>query len=38
MKHYDEFSKKYFMDNIAVKQFYTPVVMDKVKVGFSVTI
>ena len=38
MKHYEEFSKKYFMDNPRVKQFYTHVVMDKVKSGFSVNI
>jgi Lrp/AsnC family leucine-responsive transcriptional regulator len=38
MKHYEEFSKKYFMDNPEVKQFYTHVVMDKVKSGFSVNI
>jgi Lrp/AsnC family leucine-responsive transcriptional regulator len=38
MKEYDEFSKKYFMDNSEVKQFYTHVVMDKVKVGYSVNI
>ena len=38
MKHYEEFSKKYFMDNSDVKQFYTHVVIDKVKVGLSVTI
>ena len=38
MKHYEEFSKKYLMDNAAVKQFYTHVVMDKVKVGFNVDI
>ncbi len=38
MKHYEEFSKKYLMDNTLVKQFYTHVVMDKVKVGFSVNI
>lgn len=31
MKHYEDFSKKYFMDNPAVKQFLTHVVMDKVK-------
>lgn len=36
MKHYEEFSKKYFMDNPTVKQFYTHVVMDKVKLGYSV--
>jgi Lrp/AsnC family transcriptional regulator, leucine-responsive regulatory protein len=38
MKHYEAFSKKYFMDNPTVKQFYTHVVMDKVKFGFSVAI
>ena len=38
IKGYEEFSKKYFMDNADVKQFYTHVVMDKVKVGFSVSI
>src|SRR5688572_6208943 len=38
MKDYDEFSKKHFMDNPNVKQFYTHVVMDKVKVGYSVNI
>ncbi|HRF20381.1 MAG TPA: Lrp/AsnC ligand binding domain-containing protein, partial [Chitinophagaceae bacterium] len=38
MKHYESFSKKYFMDNPKVKQFYTHVVMDKVKSGFSVNI
>jgi Lrp/AsnC family transcriptional regulator, leucine-responsive regulatory protein len=38
MKHYEEFSKKYIMDNPDVKQFYTHVVMDKVKVGYHVGI
>ena len=38
MKDYDEFSKKYFMDNPNVKQFYTHVVMDKVKVGYGVEV
>ena len=38
MKHYEEFSKKYFMDNPNVKQFYTHVVMDKVKSGYSVNL
>ena len=38
MKHYEEFSKKYLMDNADVKQFYTHVVMDKVKIGFSVKV
>jgi len=38
MKHYEEFSKKWLMDNPNVKHFYTHVVMDKVKVGYSVAI
>jgi Lrp/AsnC family transcriptional regulator, leucine-responsive regulatory protein len=38
MQHYEEFSKKYMMDNTTVKQFYTHVVMDRVKVGFSINI
>lgn len=38
MKHYESFSKKYFMDDPSVKQFYTHVVMDKVKKGFSVEV
>jgi len=38
MKHYENFSKRYFMDNADVKQFCTHVVIDKVKVGFSVSI
>ena len=38
MSDYEDFSKKYFMDNPDVKQFYTHVVMDKVKVGYSVNI
>jgi Lrp/AsnC family transcriptional regulator, leucine-responsive regulatory protein len=38
MKHYEDFSKKYFMDHPGVKQFYTHVVMDKVKVGFGLNI
>jgi Lrp/AsnC family transcriptional regulator, leucine-responsive regulatory protein len=36
MRHYELFSKKYLMDNADVKQFCTHVVMDKVKVDFSV--
>lgn len=36
MKHYEAFSKQYFMDNTSVRQFYTHVVMDKVKAGFAV--
>ncbi|RYU95591.1 Lrp/AsnC family transcriptional regulator [Emticicia agri] len=38
MKHYENFSKKYLMDNPDVKQFYTHVVMDKVKAGLGVNI
>ncbi len=38
MRHYEDFSKKYLMDNPNVKHFYTHVVMDKVKVGFSVSL
>ena len=38
MSDYEDFSKKYFMDNPDVKQFYTHVVMEKVKVGYSVNI
>jgi Lrp/AsnC family transcriptional regulator, leucine-responsive regulatory protein len=38
MRHYEDFSKLYLMDNPNVKQFYTHVVMDKVKVGFSVAV
>jgi Lrp/AsnC family transcriptional regulator, leucine-responsive regulatory protein len=38
MQHYEQFSKKFMMDNPNVKQFYTHVVMDKVKTGFSVNI
>jgi Lrp/AsnC family transcriptional regulator, leucine-responsive regulatory protein len=38
MAHYEAFSKKYLMDNTHVKQFYTHVVMDRVKAGYSVKI
>lgn len=38
MKHYEDFSKKYLMDNPDVKQFYTHVVMDKVKTRPGVNI
>jgi Lrp/AsnC family transcriptional regulator, leucine-responsive regulatory protein len=38
MRHYEEFSKKYLMDNSNVKHFYTHVVMDKVKVGYAINI
>lgn len=36
MRHYEEFSKRYLMDNPDVKQFYSHVVIDKVKVGYKV--
>jgi Lrp/AsnC family transcriptional regulator, leucine-responsive regulatory protein len=36
MKHYEDFIKKYLMDNSTVKQFYTHVVMDKVKVNHQI--
>lgn len=35
MRQYEEFSKKHFMDNPDVKQFYSHVVIDKVKVGYK---
>lgn len=35
MKHYEDFSKKHFMDNPDVKQFYSHVVIDKVKVNYA---
>ena len=38
MKHYELFSKKYFMENTNVKHFYTHVVMDKLKVSHGIKI
>jgi Lrp/AsnC family transcriptional regulator, leucine-responsive regulatory protein len=38
MRHYEEFSKRFLMDNPNVKHFYTHVVMDKVKVGYGINI
>ncbi len=38
MRHYEDFSKKYLMDNPDVKQFYTHVVMDKVKAEYRLNI
>jgi Lrp/AsnC family transcriptional regulator, leucine-responsive regulatory protein len=38
MAHYEEFSKKWLMDNLNVKHFYTHVVMDRVKIGYGVAI
>jgi Lrp/AsnC family leucine-responsive transcriptional regulator len=38
MKEYEDFSKKHLMDNPSIKQFYTHVVMDKVKARMGVNI
>ena len=38
MSHFEAFSKKHLMDNTNLKHFYTHVVMDKVKVGYGVSI
>ena len=38
MHHYESFTKKYLMDSPNVKHFYTHVVMDKVKQGYSIPI
>ncbi|KQX10205.1 Lrp/AsnC family transcriptional regulator [Flavobacterium sp. Root420] len=38
MQHYESFAKKWLMDNQNVKHFYTHVIMDKVKVGYNLTI
>ena len=38
MQHYEEFTRKWLMDNPNVRHFYTHVVMDKVKVGYSIAI
>ena len=38
MSHFEAFSKKRLMDNTNLKHFYTHVVMDKVKVGYGVSI
>jgi Lrp/AsnC family transcriptional regulator, leucine-responsive regulatory protein len=38
MQHYETFSREWLMDNANVKHFYTHVVMDKVKVGYSIDI
>jgi Lrp/AsnC family leucine-responsive transcriptional regulator len=38
MEHYEEFAKKWLMDNPNLKHFYTHVVMDKVKVGYNIAI
>ena len=38
MKHYEEFSKKYLLDNVQVKQYHTHVVLDKVKVRYGMSL
>lgn len=38
MKHYEEFSKKYLLDNVQVKQYHTQVVLDKVKVRYGMSL
>ncbi len=38
MVHFEEFQKLNLMDNPNLKHFYTHVVMDKVKVGYGITI
>jgi Lrp/AsnC family leucine-responsive transcriptional regulator len=38
MEHFEQFSKQYLMDNVNLKHFYTHVVMDKVKVGYGVSL
>jgi Lrp/AsnC family leucine-responsive transcriptional regulator len=38
MAHFEQFSKQYLMDNVNLKHFYTHVVMDKVKVGYGVSL
>lgn len=38
MQYYEEFTNKWLLDNPNVSHFYTHVVMDKVKVGYGVTI
>jgi len=38
MKHYEEFSKKYLLDNVQVKQYHTQVVLDKVKMRYGMSL
>lgn len=38
MNHYEEFSKKFLMDNKSVKQFYTHVVLSRVKMQYGAQI
>lgn len=38
MTHYEDFTKKWLMENPNVKHFYTHVVMDKVKVRYGIAI
>lgn len=38
MQHYESFAKKWLIDDPNIKHFYTHVVMDKVKIGYNLTI
>ena len=38
MRQYEAFTKRFFFENINVRRFHTMVVMDRVKVGFSLPI
>jgi Lrp/AsnC family transcriptional regulator, leucine-responsive regulatory protein len=38
MAHYERFSKQHLMDNPTIKQFYTHVVIDRVKVNYGVKV
>ncbi|WP_375451683.1 Lrp/AsnC family transcriptional regulator [uncultured Devosia sp.] len=38
MRRYEEFTKRFFFANINVRRFHTMVVMDRVKVGYSLPI
>lgn len=36
MRHYEQFTKKFFFDNPNIRRFHTMVVMDRVKIGLQV--
>jgi len=36
MKHYEEFTQRFFFENPNIRRFQTSVVMDRVKMGLSV--
>lgn len=38
MRHYEQFTKKFFFDNPNIRRFHTMVVMDRVKLGMQVPI